>query len=91
MKKLQTYDFDLIVTYIDGTHDHFKFPAQVDTFSTVRLVEKLLSSAVLSLQVDDRLLIIPTANIRKAELFPCPEKLPDVVLRNVQRMPKTSG
>jgi hypothetical protein len=88
MNKLETYD--LILTYTNGTHDHFKFPSQADRFKMARLVEKLLSSAVLSLQVKDRLLVIPTANIRNAELFPCPEQLPDVVLHNVQRMHKTS-
>jgi hypothetical protein len=88
MNKLETCD--LIVTYVDGTHDHFKFPFQADRFKMTGLVEKLLSSAVLSLQVEDRLLVIPTANIRSAELFPCPKQLPDVVLHNVQRMPRTS-
>jgi hypothetical protein len=88
MNKLQTYD--LIVTYMDGAQDYFKFPSQADRFKMGSFVEKLLSSAVLSLQVEDRLLVIPTANIRNAELFPCPEQLPDVVLRNVQRMPQTT-
>jgi hypothetical protein len=39
---------DLIVTYTDGTHDHFKFPAQADSFNMANLVEKLLSSAAVS-------------------------------------------
>jgi len=53
------------------------------------LVEKLLSSAALALQVGDRLLIIPTANIRSVEIFPCPGKLPDIVMHDVQRLHKT--
>jgi hypothetical protein len=40
---------DLIVTYTDGTHDHFKFPAQADSFHMANLVEKFLSSAALAL------------------------------------------
>ncbi len=87
MNKLETND--LIVTYTDGTHDHFRFPSQADSFSMAKLVEKLLSSAVLALQVGDRLLLIPTANIRSAEVFPCPGKLPDIVLQEVQRLHKT--
>lgn len=80
---------DLIVTYTDGTHDHFKFPAQADSFHMANLVEKFLSSAVLALQVGDRLLMIPTTNIRSVEIFPCPGKLPEIVMRNVQRLHRT--
>jgi len=80
---------DLIVTYTDGTHDHFKFPSQADSFNMANLVEKLLSSAALALQMGDRLLIIPTANIRSVEISPCPGKLPDIVMHDVQRLPKT--
>ena len=86
MDKTQTND--LIVTYTDGTHDHFKFPSQTDSFNMANLVEKLLASTALALEMGDRLLIIPTANIRSAEIFPCPGKLPDVVMHNVQRLPK---
>ena len=80
---------DLIVSYTDGTHDHFKFPSQADSFNMANLVEKLLSSAALALQVGDRLLIIPTANIRSVEISPCPGKLPDIVMHDVHRLPKT--
>ena len=87
MNELRTND--LIVTYTDGTHDHFKFPSQADSFGMANLVEKLLSSTALTLQVGDRLLIIPTAGIRSVEVFPCPGKLPDLVIHNVERLPKT--
>jgi hypothetical protein len=87
MNKSETND--LIVTYTDGTHDHFKFPSQADSFGMANLVEKLLSSTALTLQVGDRLLIIPTANIRSVEIFPCPGKLPDIVIHDVERLPKT--
>jgi len=80
---------DLIVTYTDGTHDHFRFPSQADSFGMAKLLEKLLSSTALALQVGDKLLIIPTAAIRSAEVSPCPGKLPDLVIHNVERLPKT--
>ena len=80
---------DLIVTYTDGTHDHFRFPYQADSFGMAKLLEKLLSSTALALQVGDKLLIIPTAAIRSAEVSPCPGKLPDLVIHNVERLPKT--
>jgi len=80
---------DLIVTYTDGTHDHFRFPSQADSFGMAKLLEKLLSSTALALQGGDKLLIIPTAAIRSAEVSPCPGKLPDLVIHNVERLPKT--
>jgi hypothetical protein len=84
MKTAETYG--LIITYTDGCHDHFKFPPQFDKAKMATLVEKLLGAASLSLQMEDRLMVIPTRNIRSAELFPVPEKLPETVLRNVQRV-----
>jgi hypothetical protein len=33
--------------------------------------------------------MIPAANIRSAEISPCPSKLPDIVMRDAQRLPKT--
>jgi hypothetical protein len=86
MKTLQPND--LIVTYTDGTHDHFKFPAQADSFHMANLVEKLLSSGALALQMDNGLLIIPATNIRSVEISPCPGKLPDIVIHGVQRLHK---
>jgi hypothetical protein len=76
----------LIINYTDGTSDQFSFPPQLDKVKMVSIVEKLLTSAVVSLQLKNRLLVIPTANIRSAELFPVPERLPDVVLRDVERV-----
>ena len=84
MNKSETYN--LILTYTDGSHEHFRFPSQVDKFGVAGLVGKLLGSAVLSLQLKDRLLIIPSVNIRCVELFPVPDKLPEVVLQEVERV-----
>ena len=82
--------YGLIITYNDGGHDHFKFPPQLETPTMASVIERLLGSAVLSLELEDTLLMIPTANIRSAELFPVPKNLPEVVLRKVERVPKTT-
>lgn len=78
--------YGLIINYTDGTSDQFAFPPQMDKAKMVPVVEKLLASGVVSLQLKNRLLVIPTANIRSAELFPVPTRLPDVVLRDVERV-----
>lgn len=82
--------FGLIITYIDGSHDHFQFPPQLDKENMAQVIEKLMSLSVLSLQLEDRLVVIPTCGIRSAEIFPLPAKLPDIVLRKVQRVPRIS-
>ena len=84
MEKPEMYT--LIVTYSDGSRERFRFPVETDKFKVSALIEKLLSSAVLSLQLKGRLLIIPAANIRSVELFPAPEILPEIVLQDVQRV-----
>ncbi|MBI3376420.1 MAG: hypothetical protein HY017_32285 [Betaproteobacteria bacterium] len=78
--------YTLIVTHADGSREHFRFPIETDKLRVSSLIEKLLSSAVLSLQLKGRLLIIPSNNIRSVELFPSPEKLPDIVLHDVERV-----
>jgi len=50
------------------------------------LIERLLLSSVITLQLEDRLYVIPTANIRNAEVLPVPAHLPEGVLRNVERV-----
>ena len=77
--------YTLILTYTDGTRERFRFPAQVDKFAIAGLMEKLMRSAVVSMQLTNRLLVIPTSNIRSVELFPVPDTLPDVVLHSVKR------
>jgi hypothetical protein len=84
MNPTETYGLTLI--YTDGSHEHFKFPPHIEKAKLASVVEKLLSSSVLSLELEDRLLVIPTVNIRNAEISPVPEKLPEVVLRNVRRV-----
>ncbi len=79
-------EYGLILTYNDGSHDQFRFPPQIDKTKMISVLEKLLCSAVISLQLEDRLMVIPTSNIRSAELFPVPELLPERVLRNVRRI-----
>jgi hypothetical protein len=78
--------YGLIITYIDGSHDHFKFPHQTEETKVAGMIERLLMSSVLTLQMEDRLYVIPTANIRNAEIFPAPEQLPEGVIRNVVRV-----
>jgi len=82
MNEHKTYD--LLITFCDGTHQRFRFPAQVDKLKMNHFIERLLTTPTLSLQLDDRLIMIPTASIRSAELYPAPRKLPELVLHQVE-------
>jgi hypothetical protein len=84
-----TESYTLVITYNNGTRDQFKLPRQVEREKMASLISKLISSAVLCLQLEDRLLVIPVSSIRHAELVPAPEKLPEIVLHNVQRIRKS--
>jgi hypothetical protein len=52
----------------------------------VALLEKMMSVSVLCLQLEDRLVAIPTQNIRCAELLPTPDHLPEAVIHNAKRV-----
>lgn len=54
------------------------------------LVERLLTVPTLSLQMANGLLVVCAANIRSAEIRPLPEKLPEIVLRDVERVSNVS-
>ena len=77
--------YSLIVTFNDGTQDRFRFPKQTDPTKLSGVVQKLLTSPMLSLELEGSLFVIPTTNIRSVEVIPAPEKVPDVVLRGVRR------
>ena len=78
----------LIVTYTDGTHDEFRFPPQVDSSRVAGMVERMMGARILSLEIGDRLIAIPTINIRSVELLPAPEHLPELVITGARRSPR---
>ena len=78
--------YSLVITYTDNSRAHFKFPAQLDKAKMGSTLGKLFSSPVLALQLQDSLMVIPTANIRTAEIIPSPAMLPEVVLHNVEHV-----
>lgn len=86
MNEAHTINSRLVLIYTDGSHEEFEFPPQFERTKRVSILQKLLESAVLCMQVGDRLVFIPTANIRSAELFPAPQNLPEMVMRDVKRI-----
>lgn len=81
-------DNTLILTYTDGAHDEFRFPHQAESAKVPDLLESILNQPVLCLQLEDRLVAIPTRNIRSAELIPAPKDLPATVIHHAKRIHK---
>ena len=80
----------LIITYADGSHDEFRFPPQSDSSRVAGMVDRMMSMPVLCLEIGDRLIAIPTQNIRSAEVLPAPERLPEQVITHARRTPRLS-
>lgn len=56
---------------------------QTDPIQMASRLKSLMEAKTFSLAMEDRLVIIPMHNIRTIEVSPAPDKLPDLVLRQV--------
>ncbi|MEB3288847.1 MAG: hypothetical protein VKI82_02965 [Leptolyngbya sp.] len=54
---------------------------QTDPVQMASRLKNLMEASTFSLEVENRLVIIPMHNIRTIEVSPAPDKLPDLVLR----------
>ena len=70
------------VSFLDGEQLKFEWERPED--AAVRaggLVEKLMSSQSFAVEMEGRLVIVPTQNVRTVEVAPAPETLPATVIR----------
>ena len=79
-------DCTLIITFTDGSHDEYHFPPQTDAHRMKHLMDRLLDSRILCIQLEDRLIAIPVNNIRCVELLPPPDHLPELVITHARRV-----
>jgi len=64
-----TRDRAMIVQFMDGTKTTFTFPAQeANSFGSTLLIEELVHSPFLLVEVDGALLMYPVANIKSIQL-----------------------
>ena len=75
----------LTIHFRDGTKSSFTFPKQVENDSAIASrMEKVLDQKSLTMEVDGSLLLIPISSIKYIQVYPAPEKLPDVVIKGAQ-------
>ena len=82
----------LTIKYLDGHSELFEIPHLIQdplaAGNLVKLMEKRIGQNNLSLELGDRVKIIPMHTVRYIEISPVPEKLPDTVIRNVRQLDK---
>lgn len=74
----------ITVTFNDGTVQTYGLTErQVDGLQMASRVKAMMEASMVALELEDRLVMLPMANIRMIEVSPSPTKLPDTVIRQV--------
>ncbi len=79
----------LTIRYINGVEQHFEFIPQVGVGGQVNLasrIERSFTTDPLVLELEDRVLFIPLANVQNIEISPIPAKLPEASILNVRKV-----
>lgn len=68
--------------FTDGSELALTFPKQAgNPHLLAKRVQAALDSPKLAFEIDNELLVIPTNNVKYMQMSPCPERLPDTVIR----------
>jgi hypothetical protein len=71
------------ISFMDGGQLKFAWERAEDAaIRAGSLVEKLTMSQSLAIELEGRLIIVPTQNVRTIEVLPAPESLPPTAIRN---------
>ncbi len=72
----------LTIHFTDGSKLSVTFPKQPDEpHQRASRVQKALEANQLAIEMGDELFVIPMNNIKYLQVSPCPEKMPDTVIR----------
>lgn len=77
----------MIIRHVDGKDTRIAFRKDEDAANVVARIEEVLSTGVLILELDDRLMVIPLHSIKCIEMKPKPPKIPRYALRDVHLSP----
>lgn len=78
-----------LIDFIDGTTMHFEFETDADdAISVANQIHNIADNNTLCFEIDNRLVFLPTANIRSIEVTPAPKKIPANVLRGATSLGK---
>ena len=75
-------DRSITIFFTDGSDISLTFPKQDgNPHLLAKRVQAALESPNLAFEIDNELLVIPTTNIKYLQVNPCPEMLPETVIR----------
>jgi hypothetical protein len=73
----------MTIHFTDGSKMRLSFPKQVKSEETVSVrLEKILERNTLLVEADGALLVFPFSNIKYLQVYPCPPKLPDYLIKD---------
>lgn len=84
MQQEKQVQYTLTIRYLNGKVNKFQFPSQFNSISEATRIQKIIQSGQLILALKDKIMLIPMSNVELIELSPIPEKLPDIVIENVE-------
>ncbi|MFQ5936094.1 MAG: hypothetical protein ACE5LB_06790 [Acidiferrobacterales bacterium] len=74
------------IRFTDGTEQNFEFPQQGPETNMAARIQEMVSSKVLMLELEDRVVVIPYQNIQSIDVLPAPSKLPSAALKGARRL-----
>ncbi len=86
----QTDTREMKIHYMDGKVQRFSFPVQAEPTKAGARLSEMMKMHEIALQLEDRLLLIPTHNVRLIEVSPVDTHLPPFVIRNAKLLNKPS-
>jgi hypothetical protein len=86
----QTETREMKIHYMDGKVQRFEFPVQAEPTKAGARLAEMMQMHEIALQLKDRLLLIPTHNVRLIEISPASSHLPPFVIRNAKMLNKSS-
>jgi hypothetical protein len=72
------------VHYLDGSQMAFEGERVPEAQWTVSYLDKSISMKTLALQLEDRVIVIPSSSVKYIEVSPPPPKLPAYVARDLR-------
>jgi hypothetical protein len=76
----------LVIRFVDGTEERLEYVrGPQDDVNLVARIQEVLNAQHLVVEVDGKLVVYPFHNIKAIEVFPAPEKLPRIVMKNARK------
>jgi len=75
----QTSESYMMVHFTNGKKQTYSFPSQGSKVMRGKLAEEIFNSGQMMIELENKMVIIPLANVLYVEIKPIPSPLPNVV------------